>query len=123
MSEFEDGTSKTAAVSEVRKVQGQDTRGVLHFGAGCLYMHDYPPNFVQLPDRSRYCQPTDYAPCQVSDSEWRGRWRHFARSAHPGGVNVMMADTSTRFISDSIDDATWQALATPKGAEVVDNSF
>jgi prepilin-type N-terminal cleavage/methylation domain-containing protein len=124
MSEFEDGTSKTAAISEVRTVAGEDTRGTLHFGAGVMYMHDYPPNYIGLKDRSRYCvdQP-DYAPCQTSESEWRGRWRHFARSAHNGGVNLMMVDTSVRFIPDSIDEATWQAMSTPKGGEVVTESI
>ena len=46
MGEFVDGTSKTAAVSEIRNIQGEDTRGVLHFGAGVLYMHDFPPNLT-----------------------------------------------------------------------------
>ena len=117
ISEFEDGTSKTAAISEVRNIEGTDTRGVLHFGAGVMYMHDYPPNFTQLRERTRYCQSVDYAPCLNSPQEWRGDWRHFARSAHPGGVNVMMVDTSGRFVSESINEDAWRALATPKGGE------
>jgi prepilin-type N-terminal cleavage/methylation domain-containing protein len=124
MAEFEDGTSKTAAVCEIRKVPGLDTRGVLHFGAGCLYMHDYPPNFLGLPDSSRYCgDQLDYAPCRPATKEWRGAWRHFARSAHPGGVNLMMVDTSVRFVSDSIDEWTWRWLATARGGEVVPESI
>jgi prepilin-type N-terminal cleavage/methylation domain-containing protein len=124
MSEFDDGTSKTAAISEIRNVPGRDTRGVLHFGAGVLYVHDFPPNYTgPIKERTRYCEIVDYAPCQGSPSEWKGDWRHFARSAHPGGVNVMMVDTSARFVSDDVSDVTWQAIATPRGAEVINDGF
>jgi prepilin-type N-terminal cleavage/methylation domain-containing protein len=123
ISEFEDGTSKTAAISEVRNIEGEDTRGVLHFGAGVMYMHDYPPNFTQIREKTRYCQVNDYAPCQTSPQEWRGDWRHFARSAHPGGVNLMMVDTSAKFVRDDVNEAVWQGISTPKGAEVVDENF
>jgi len=33
-----------------------------------------------------------------------------ARSRHTGGVNVLLADGSTRFVSDSVNSATWQSL-------------
>ena len=125
MSEFPDGTSKTAAISEVRNIPGQDTRGVLHFGAGVLYMHDFPPNYTELPDRTRWC-PQDvpyYAPCLQTDEDWKGQWRHFARSGHSGGVNLLMVDTSGRFISDDIDLVLWQAIATPEGEEVLNESI
>ncbi len=42
-----------------------------------------------------------------------------ARSRHPGGVNACLADGSVRFISDSIERATWQALWTRAGGEVI----
>jgi prepilin-type N-terminal cleavage/methylation domain-containing protein len=77
MAEFTDGTSKTAAVCEIRKVPGQDTRGVLHFGAGSLYMHDWPPNFNGPRDSTRHCvADVYYAPCQIASQEWRAKWRH-----------------------------------------------
>jgi prepilin-type N-terminal cleavage/methylation domain-containing protein len=120
MSEFNDGTSKTAAVSEVRTIPGQDTRGVLHFGAGVLYMHDFVPNYIESPDRSRWCvKDYHYAPCDISEQDWRGRWRHTARSGHPNGVNLLMVDTSGRFVSDDIDIDLWKAIATPRGEEVI----
>ena len=40
-----------------------------------------------------------------------------ARSRHTGGVNVGMCDGSIRFISNSIDLATWQAMGTMNGGE------
>jgi prepilin-type N-terminal cleavage/methylation domain-containing protein/prepilin-type processing-associated H-X9-DG protein len=42
-----------------------------------------------------------------------------SRSYHPGGVNVLLGDGSVRFIKDSIDGATWRALGTVAGGEVV----
>jgi prepilin-type processing-associated H-X9-DG protein len=43
-------------------------------------------------------------------------WRT-ARSRHPGGVNVMYADGSLRFVTDSINPAAWQAQSTIAGQE------
>jgi prepilin-type processing-associated H-X9-DG protein len=45
-----------------------------------------------------------------------------ARSKHPGGVNVGMADGSVRFVGDTIDKTIWQAASTisngePKGLD------
>ncbi|HID77813.1 MAG TPA: DUF1559 domain-containing protein [Planctomycetaceae bacterium] len=42
-----------------------------------------------------------------------------ARSNHSGGVNVAMADGSVRFVSESIDLATWRALGSRAGGEVI----
>jgi len=45
-------------------------------------------------------------------------WRA-ARSRHPGGVNISLADGSTRFITETVDMAIWRGLATPNGREVL----
>jgi prepilin-type processing-associated H-X9-DG protein len=42
-----------------------------------------------------------------------------ARSYHPGGVNVLLADGSVRFVKSSISGFTWRALGTVAGNEVV----
>ena len=42
------------------------------------------------------------------------RWHVSSRSAHPGGVQVLLGDGAVRFISDSIDLLTWQNLGRPK---------
>jgi len=42
-----------------------------------------------------------------------------ARSYHSGGVNVLLGDGSVRFVRNSIQAATWRALATRDGGEVV----
>jgi prepilin-type processing-associated H-X9-DG protein len=42
-----------------------------------------------------------------------------ARSWHPGGVNVLFADGSVRYIKDSVDGFVWRSLGTVAGGEVV----
>ena len=42
-----------------------------------------------------------------------------ARSRHPGGVNVLFADGSVKFIKDTIAEQTWYAIGTRSGGEVV----
>ncbi|WP_435021931.1 DUF1559 domain-containing protein [Tundrisphaera sp. TA3] len=46
---------------------------------------------------------------------------HFtkASSLHSGGVNAMMGDGSVKFIKSTINQATWMALGTRSGGEVV----
>jgi prepilin-type processing-associated H-X9-DG protein len=44
-------------------------------------------------------------------------WRA-ARSRHPGGVNVLMADGSAQFVEDGVAPAVWTALSTRAGGEV-----
>ena len=42
-----------------------------------------------------------------------------ASSRHPGGVNVLFADGSIRFIKDGVADRVWWALGTRAGGEVI----
>ena len=44
-----------------------------------------------------------------------------ARSFHSGGVNLGLCDGSVRFVMNSIDLATWRALATRDTGDVVGN--
>jgi prepilin-type processing-associated H-X9-DG protein len=43
-------------------------------------------------------------------------WRT-ARSLHPGGVNVLLADGSIQFVADEIDLALWQAMSTRQAGD------
>jgi prepilin-type N-terminal cleavage/methylation domain-containing protein/prepilin-type processing-associated H-X9-DG protein len=45
-----------------------------------------------------------------------------ANSNHPGGVNVLMGDGSTRFVKDSIGRTVWWALGTRANGEIIDAS-
>ncbi len=41
------------------------------------------------------------------------------RSWHPGGVNALFGDGSVRFLKQSINGATWRALGSVNGSEIV----
>ncbi|MCE2791675.1 MAG: DUF1559 domain-containing protein [Planctomycetota bacterium] len=78
-----------------------------------LYNHYYPPN-SRTPDLLgvRLVHPTPDK--RLTGYGWRA-----ARSRHPGGVNISLADGSTRFITETVDMAIWRGLATPNGREVL----
>jgi len=42
-----------------------------------------------------------------------------ARSLHPGGVNVALADGSVRFVKNTVNVNVWRAVGTRNGGEVV----
>ncbi|WP_152052828.1 DUF1559 domain-containing protein [Tautonia marina] len=56
---------------------------------------------------------------QIPDVTAHGRGWMAARSNHSGGVNVLMADGSVRFVKETINLSTWRALATRAGGEVL----
>jgi prepilin-type N-terminal cleavage/methylation domain-containing protein/prepilin-type processing-associated H-X9-DG protein len=68
-----------------------------------LYDHHYPPN------------PPVWD-CVLIEFSWKA-----ARSRHPNGVNLLLADGSVRFVTSSVDLATWQALGSRAGGEVLGN--
>jgi type II secretory pathway pseudopilin PulG len=61
---------------------------------------------------------------RVPDCTWGAAWSAYgmvtARSAHPGGVNLLMGDASVRFVRETIDIAAWRGLGTRNGQELVD---
>lgn len=68
-----------------------------------------------------YLTPNDSRPDCIgyvgtNGAAWRG-----ARSRHMGGVNVLFCDGGVRFVSNSVNQATWRALATRSGGEVPGN--
>jgi prepilin-type N-terminal cleavage/methylation domain-containing protein/prepilin-type processing-associated H-X9-DG protein len=56
----------------------------------------------------------DYPRNHASNSEFG---EYGFRSMHPGGVNIVMADGSVQFISNSIDRRVFVAMSTPAGGE------
>ena len=63
-------------------------------------------------------EPNGRIPDAITDGIWSGIVT--ARSFHPGGVNGLMADGSVRFVKESIARATWRALGTRNGDELVE---
>ncbi len=89
------------------------TRGSATDAGRCWLLHgaDYSAFFVSATPNSPIpdCgSPTD-----------NGIGVYAARSHHPGGVQVALADGSVKFIRSSIDLATWRALGTRASGEVV----
>ena len=117
--DIRDGLSHTAFASEIRVVDGLDFRGVLHYPEGPLYHHNYTPN-SSVPDeiRSGGCVSVPDAPCDGSlFNSWNPRKLTMtARSAHPGGVDLLLGDGGVRFVGDSVALNVWQALCTPCSA-------
>jgi prepilin-type processing-associated H-X9-DG protein len=125
-----DGTSNTMMVSEV--VQGQtsststasgDIRGLTVWSVGATYEAMIPPN-SGLPGDVLYqaglCQyPYQNNPPCTFPSTANLQILFGARSRHPGGVNVGFIDGSVRFIKNTINLATWSAISTTQGNEVV----
>jgi prepilin-type N-terminal cleavage/methylation domain-containing protein/prepilin-type processing-associated H-X9-DG protein len=80
------------------------------FGPTAFYTHTLPPN-SQLQD----CGTN----ADSSALNNYSRTHLAARSYHPGGVNASFADGSVRFFKNSINLATWNALGTRAGGEVI----
>jgi prepilin-type N-terminal cleavage/methylation domain-containing protein/prepilin-type processing-associated H-X9-DG protein len=68
-----------------------------------------PPNYAPWNDCRDGC-----GGCSPDDSLFAN-----AQSNHPGGVNVLMADGSARFIKNSISPMTWMQLGTRSNGDVV----
>jgi prepilin-type processing-associated H-X9-DG protein len=50
-----------------------------------------------------------------------GRIMTTASSLHPGGVNLLLCDGSSQFVSDDVALATWRALGSRNGGEIPDD--
>jgi len=129
-----DGTSNTAAICEIRKVNGNDSRGALFADTGTnLYSHRYPPN-TSVFDVTERCvsQPEMKLGCTAGGSG--GTFNISARSVHTGGVHILLFDGAVRFVSDNVDagpttpDTTtglydtahvWKALSTLNSGEII----
>lgn len=112
-----DGTTNTLLASEgmIRGSQGGGSWGELGgFWGGAphgsfAFTSAEPPN-TTIPDRVYACRSTTWpnAPCENGNALGLvGRW-NFARSYHPGGVNVALADASVRFVGETVNRITWQ---------------
>lgn len=78
-----------------------------------LYNHYRPPNSRQYDCVSAKLIGT------LADQYSAYGW-HTARSYHPSGVNLALADGSARFVVDDVESESWRAFATRAGEEATD---
>jgi prepilin-type N-terminal cleavage/methylation domain-containing protein len=130
IAQITDGTSNTMLVSEIVPVKDLfDGRGAWVWPGmgGSAFSAKFPPNSHQTDVINACGSNMTLGDFGKAGSDPRGCERNVrdglvwasARSRHPGGVVVAMADGSTHFISESIDLFIWKALATRAGGEPV----
>lgn len=78
------------------------------------------PN-TTMPDRVYSCKSTTWpkAPCENGSAGGLAGRYCFARSYHPGGVNVVLCDGAVRFVSDSVDTLTFRYLGNREDGNAV----
>lgn len=126
-----DGTSSTMLMAEkIMHPQNNvfDHRGdfLNDDGGGNVFNTlDTPNSGIDAMKFPQYCTPMPELPCTTATgSGSRFAMRQSARSRHPNGVNVVLADGSVQFVTNGISLANWQALSTMDGGEVINgNAF
>jgi prepilin-type N-terminal cleavage/methylation domain-containing protein len=127
MAEIADGTSNTLLVAECLNIpspsggQKYDWRGNLTYPEYCLFHWNNTPNSTS-PDwlRDVLCVSIARAPCIATHTAYNNRKNIVsARSLHPGGVQVLLADGSGRLVTNVVSLATWQALGSPNNGETI----
>ena len=116
-----DGLSNTLMVAEVQQGINDDLRGFGWWSWGSQFTTYLAPN-SPTPDAmqtANYCDsmPEQNLPCVVATTS--NPINVAARSRHTGGVQAVLCDGSVTFISENINLATWRALSSSRGGEVV----
>jgi len=124
--DFTDGMSNSILVAELRKgspgsSHNNDSRGVLHYPEGPFVHFDSTPNSTN-PDqlRTAWCTTTTDLPCIGAFTAFNNRQMTYAaRSLHAGGVQVLLADGSCRFIGNNIAISTWNHLGLHRDGNIL----
>ena len=124
-----DGLSGTVVMAEILQGSELDIRGFMWATeGGGTYMSRFTPNkFIDAyglqsgadvnGDGACVAEPNLSLPCVPAASDpvaFTG-----AKSRHSGGINALLGDGSVRHLRDGINPATWVALNTIRGNEVV----
>lgn len=126
IADITDGTSNSAALAEgLAGMADTDARGFV-WGDQAAFQFlfaELAPN-SKLPDRcpnaAQGCRSVpNNDPFRPWASAATGTETCAARSMHGNGVNILLADGSVRFVSDSIALATWRAVLSINGGETL----
>ena len=141
--DIRDGTTNTAAMCE--KLKGDGNNGVSTVRSDTFRPGTYPDN---IDDAVRDCLAVDTSDLtkqgvSIVGAPWMyayhsttiyyhtagpngrscmyppNRIMTTAGSNHPGGVNLLLCDGSTRFVAEGITLAVWRGLGTRSGAETL----
>jgi prepilin-type processing-associated H-X9-DG protein len=106
----------SASCQSSRTQSGFTTKGYSWSDSGCgiggCYSHLNTPN-------KRACTYSNLTAGYTANVLYSVGTMIGASSYHPGGVNVGFLDGSVKFIKDSVSFATWGAIATKAGGEVI----
>jgi prepilin-type N-terminal cleavage/methylation domain-containing protein len=119
-----DGSSNTLFVAEVLQGQRNDLRGFTWWGPATFITSYLPPNST-IPDQMNtgagsggcFNVPEANLPCTLGPNPGILA----SRSRHPSGVQVLLGDGSSRFVTETISINTWRAVSTARGAEPVND--
>ena len=118
-----DGLSNTMMTSELR-IAGppNDLRGFTWWGPSASFTALLTPNSMLQDTMGNGGCSAVSPPCNTGLTNSNGGYAMVylaARSYHPGGVSVGMCDGSVRFIKNTVNPLSYQALSTTQGGEVL----
>ena len=133
LSHVTDGLSATVFVAEVTQGAEHDHRGMIWTAmmGGAYFSTRFVPNrfrdyYGLEHDADRlylpyFCvdEPRRGLPCVAAPDAIGLRTFTGSKSRHPGGVNVLLGDGSSRFIKETIAHELWIGLNTIRGGEVI----
>lgn len=120
IAQITDGTSNTLLMAEYLRawsIEDNDWRGDIHNDDGVFRFHTINTPNSSVKDQVGWAIVADdpvFMPCLATTPQ-----HNATRSRHSGGVNTMFADGTCRWVSNSINLATWRALGTMDGGESV----
>ena len=124
--DFLDGTSKTLLSGELLLMRdnipgssSHEVRGRYYNGiyGNTLFNAAETPNTTVGDNVGTYCSAGPMTPCAATQNT--SSLATYARSMHPGGVNVGLADGAVRFVPNSVDATIWKNLANRRDGQTI----